>query len=87
MTTVSDHQIKVNRALSLSQVGKYPSSASAMLRAVPDSVLAKVTSRELADLLDAMWDLSAASKAIADAETISEGGVWDNKELRFRALI
>jgi hypothetical protein len=87
MTTTSNHQIKVNRALRQSKIGKHPASASAMLRAVPNSVVAKVSSRELAEMLDAMWSLAEKSKAIANSEAISEGAVWDSQKQEFRELV
>lgn len=86
MTATASHQIKINRALRQSRVGANPSSAKAMLKAVPDSVVAKVSSNELAELLDAMWRLSQKSKAIAESEVVSEGGVWDDTKQAFREL-
>lgn len=54
--------------------------------AVPDSVVARVSSRELAELIDAMWTLSQNSKSIAEAEAVSDGRVWDSKKQEFREL-
>lgn len=64
MKTISDHSIKVNRAVRLSGVGKYPRSARAMLDAIPPSIIACAPSRAIADLLDANWRLAQKSKSL-----------------------
>lgn len=79
MQTMTDHTIKVNRALRMSDIGAYPSSASAMLAAIPSSVIDRLPAREIAALLDANWRLAGKSKAIACADAIAEGMIWDAK--------
>lgn len=86
MTTDTDHPIKVNRAMSLASIGAYPESARAMLRAIPHIVVAALTAKQLAALMDANWTLAQASKAIAERAVIEDGGVWDATRGRFEAL-
>lgn len=86
MATTTNHSRKVNRAMQLAAIGNYPESRSAMLRALPESAIAQLTARGLADMLDAAWQLASASKAIADGDAIAEGGVWDARAQRFREL-
>ena len=68
MDFVGRHAIKINRAMRMSDIGRYPASADAMLRAIPASILAVAPARAVADLLDANWHLAQASKAITDRE-------------------
>lgn len=86
MDFVGRHEIKINRALRLAEVGRYPASASAMMDAVPASARANLTSQELAELLDAMWGVAERSKAIAAREVIDNGRIWDAREQCHRAL-
>ncbi len=86
MTTDTDHTIKVNRAMSLAAIGAYPESARAMLRAIPTIVVAALTSRQLAALLDANWALARNSKAVAARAVLDDGGVWDATRGQFAAL-
>lgn len=67
------HSIKINRALKLSTIGDCGGSADDMLRMIPAATVARLRSRELAELLDAMWTACSASKAIAAREIIDEG--------------
>ena len=57
--------IKITRAYKKSSIGSCPLSAQAMLEAIPDQIIAKLTSDELATLIDANWRLAQRSKAIA----------------------
>lgn len=75
--TIRNHSIKVNRALQSAAIGDCPRSAAAMLEAIPASVIARLTSREIAALLDANWRLALASKAQADREAVQTGAIWD----------
>lgn len=77
---MTDHSIKVTRALGMADIGRYHASASAMLKAVPDCVVERLASADLAALLDSMWALAEKSKSIAEREIIDEGGVWDAGE-------
>lgn len=80
------HRTKINRVMALAEIGSSKASAEAMLRAVPESVIAKVTGQELTQRLDAMWALSQNSKAFAESEAVSDGRVWDSKKQAFREL-
>lgn len=80
------HSIKINRALKLSTIGAHAGSAEAMLESVPDSVIKALPSRQLAQMIDALWQHSSATKAIAARAIIAEGGVWDSRANAFRPL-
>lgn len=82
MTTSPNHTTKVNRALRLSSIGRYGASASAMLQTIPDEVIAALSARHIASILDANWGLAQMSKAIASREIIENGFVWDTRKNR-----
>lgn len=86
MDFVGRHEIKINRAMRLAEIGRYPASAAAMLRPIPAKVIASVTAKTLAAILDANWRIAQESKAIAIKDALDEGGLWDNCQQRFRAL-
>jgi hypothetical protein len=86
MQTLANHQIKVNRAVRISQIGRYPASASAMLRAIPAEVIDALPARLIAVLMDAQWETCQASKAIAEADAITEGAVWDARAQKLREV-
>ncbi len=79
-------QIKINRALLKAKIGSYPSSASAMLDYVPLSVRDTLTSSQLAEMLDALWEACQAAKAIANREVVSDGAVWNARNEQFVEL-
>ena len=58
-------QIKITRAHKKSSIGDCPLSAQAMLESIPSQIIAKLTSDDLAALMDANWQLAQRSKAIA----------------------
>ncbi len=62
--------IKINRAVRLTKMGAYPTTTRDMLRSIPQAVVEALNSRQLAQLLDANWDLAQRSKAIALREGI-----------------
>ncbi len=86
MTTFPSHRTKINRAMRLAKVGENRATAEALLRVLPESVIARVTGQELAELLDAVWKLSRNSKASAETEIVSDGGAWDEDRQAFREL-
>ncbi|QIG79976.1 hypothetical protein [Stakelama tenebrarum] len=80
------HPIKINRALNAAAIGSCPGSASDMLAAIPDSVVAALPGRLLAELLDANWQLAQRSKSLAAREALDEGAVWDDRRERMIEL-
>ena len=80
------HTIKIKRALRLSTIGSCHYSAMAMLDAIPETVVAALTSAQIAELIDANWRLAQASKAIAEREIVAEGAVWDARTERMIEL-
>ncbi|HCZ00196.1 MAG: hypothetical protein A3D16_12055 [Rhodobacterales bacterium RIFCSPHIGHO2_02_FULL_62_130] len=86
MTNNTDHQIKVNRAVKMSAIGSHPRSASAMLGAIPDDVIAALPARLIAQMIDANWQLAQASKALAVRDAIAEGMIWDAAQASHRDI-
>lgn len=80
------HTIKIKRALKLSTIGSCHGSAHAMLAAIPQSVVTSLTSKQLAELIDANWRLAVASKVIAERDIVNEGAVWDARSQRLIEL-
>ncbi|WP_085897976.1 hypothetical protein [Limimaricola soesokkakensis] len=56
----------------LIDIGENRASAEALLHALPESVIARVTGHKLAELLDAMWKLSQNSRASVETEVVSD---------------
>lgn len=86
MDKYTDHSIRVKRALAMSDVGRYPASAAAMLDAIPAEVIAALPARLIAKLLDANWALAQASKCIAEKDALAEGAIWDASGNRYREI-
>ncbi len=80
------HSIKINRAFRTSAIGNYRASALAMLDIVPSRARSKLSGSELGELLDALWTACQQAKAIAAADAIAEGAVWDHRAQTFREL-
>ncbi|MCK5930993.1 MAG: hypothetical protein KAG89_02390 [Fulvimarina manganoxydans] len=80
------HTIKIRRAISMSSIGSLVETRSAMLEAIPASVLATASSRQIADLLDANWALAQRSKASAAEAACDEGAIWDANRQRLREI-
>ena len=77
------HSRKINRARTLTTLGKYPSSFGAMLNYVSDDLRASLTSKQLAAMIDALEKCSKESMAICERACIDEGGVWNAEKQRF----
>lgn len=86
MTNIIDHSRKINRAVKMSGIGTHRESVSAMLRVIPDDVIAALPARLIAQLIDANWRLAQESKAIAAVDAINEGCVWDARKQRHREI-
>lgn len=79
--------IKTNRAQGFSKIGMHPAKVAAMLSHVDRQVLASVSSRTLASVIDSLYAASLAAKAIAMRDAIGEGAVWDAKAQRHRDIV
>lgn len=79
-------QIKIRRAMARADIGRYPGSATAMLDLIPTTVAATLTSAQLAIMLDAMWTACRRSKAIALADALDEGAIWDTRHQCLREI-
>jgi hypothetical protein len=78
--------IKINGALTLANVGRFPGSADAMLERIPEAVATALTSKQLAHLLDALWDACQEAKGLAARDACSEGVVWDARRGELREI-
>ena len=80
------NHIKIEKARKKSSIGSGPMTWRAHLDAVPPSVIARLTSSELAELLDAMRRLTEATKAFHEREIVDEGAIWDARQRRLREI-
>lgn len=79
-------KIKVHRASKISKIGACRLSFAAMIARIPADVAAALTSRQIAFMVDAMWDACQEAKCFSEAECIAQGAVWDAKNKRFHDL-
>jgi hypothetical protein len=63
------HQIKINRARIMSSFGQYPRTWDAIINALPLNVIAKLSSRELVELID-VWQQNRQSGAAAEMKDL-----------------
>lgn len=63
-----DQRLKFSRASSRSKVGRYPRTASAMASYIPEVAWAKLSSRELAELMDGLYQACNDAKRLAGDE-------------------
>ena len=63
----------------MSAIGQYHQSFNDMWLSLPHTVIKNSTSATIALIIDAMWQTSKKSKAIAENEAIENGFVWDHK--------
>ena len=80
------NQIKIAKARKKSSIGSGPMTWRVHLEAVPRSVVARLTSTELAELIDAMRSLTQATKAFHEREIVDEGAIWDARQQRLREI-
>lgn len=62
------HNTKIRRALEKAAIGARPNSAAAMLGYIPETVIEKISSELLAELVDNIWGACVASKAVAQRQ-------------------
>ncbi|MCG8506186.1 MAG: hypothetical protein MI755_16400 [Sphingomonadales bacterium] len=79
-------QIKINRAAQHSETGRYPETFRAMLGHVPADLIARVTGRDLAMIIDALARCATRSKAIAERDACDEGVIWDARKRTLREI-
>lgn len=78
--------IKITRALKVAGIANVPSMATAIRDAVPTSIVAALSSSQLAELYIALnrhWGLAIAH---AEREAIVNGAVWDGKTGHLRDI-
>ncbi len=78
--------IKVERARKLSEVGRYPATYAAVLASLSPEVVAALSSRLLARLLDDVWASWKETKRLHEADIVAEGAVWDAGGRRLRGI-
>lgn len=78
---MTNHSTKITRARRLSAIGRYPASFAAMLDALPQCAIEGLSSKRLAELLDAMWSLAQASKQVALDDAARSGELWGQGHL------
>lgn len=83
---MTDHSRKVSRAIAMSRIGDCRESASAMLRAIPDEVIAALPARLIAQIIDANWRLARVNQAMGQADAINNGCIWDERQQRHRDI-
>ena len=71
-------QTKYNRAKTMSKIGDNHGSFDAMWAHIPATVVEALTSRQLAAMVDGLWDCAGLSKKLACVEAIENGFVWDH---------
>ena len=86
MPNSHNHSIRVKRAIALSILYDVPSSAAAMVRAIPEDVVSSISARLLAQVIDANWRLAQEAKAIAARDAVREGIIWDADQQRHRVI-
>lgn len=69
--------IKINRACRLADVGRYPRSCAEVLAVIPEATIKALASRQLAQLMDAVWRSWQRCKALHERDIVAEGAVWD----------
>lgn len=80
------NHIKIEKARRKSSIGSGPMTWKVHLDAVPASVIARLTSSELAELVDSMRRLTEATKAFHEREIIGEDAIWDARQQRLREI-
>jgi hypothetical protein len=78
--------IKYRRAKALSAIGNLPGSFDAMWGHIPAEVRKALTSRQIASMIDGLWQCANASKAEAEREAVRNGFVWNEANGKIVAL-
>jgi hypothetical protein len=81
-----NHQIKINRALNCSHIGKFSESASQMLEYLPESVIGQLSGKNIAALIDATWSACQEAKGIQEKECVDQGFIWDHRSQKMRDI-
>jgi hypothetical protein len=74
--------IKYRRACVKARVGRFPTSAGAMIDRIPPDVLTALSGAQIASLMDAMWDACQEAKDIAIRDAVADGAVFDGHRMR-----
>jgi hypothetical protein len=78
--------IKIAKARKKSSIGSMPMTWRVHLDAVPPSVVSRLTSSELAELLDGMRGLTIDTKSHHERDIVDEGAIWDERQSRLREI-
>lgn len=80
------HTIKLARARRLSSTGNYPATYDALMEHLPPCVISKLTAREIATMMDALYSATAEAKALQDRANCDQGAVWDSRRQQLISL-
>jgi hypothetical protein len=80
------HTIKLERARRRSHIGNYPATCDAIMRHVPDAVIADGNAAMVAAVIDALYACAQEAKACALRDAATEGVIWDATHQRHREV-
>ena len=80
------HSVKVSRAINKSVIGECGGSAADMLHFVPAAVVGRLSSDELAMMLNGLWSACREAKALAMADALNKGAIWDVRRGTLRKI-
>lgn len=83
---MTDHTIKLNRARQISGIGLYPATYAAIVRHVPDAVVASGSAAMIAAVVDALHACAQEAKGVALRDAVADGVVWDAGQQRHREI-
>lgn len=78
--------VKIDRAFGYSKVGRYTSTANTAWSYIPSSVYAKLSGKQLAELMDAFYRAFENTKAIHERDICQEGVIWDERIQKLREI-
>lgn len=79
--------IKINRARNLAEIGKHPRSFNSMLNIIPKETIESISAKNLAVLIDSVWNGCQQSKLIQEIEICDQGYIWDSRQNKMRDLV
>ena len=81
-----DHSRKINRAIEMSAVGKYPRTAKAALSLIPDALIERFPSVHLALLLNVLDKSHNNGRALEAESILREGAIYDPRTGKMREI-
>jgi hypothetical protein len=81
-----DHSVKINRAFTQSQIGKFPRARAEALSLIPGSLLPWISSSSLALLLDALDQSHRNGRTVEAQSILAEGAIYDPQQNKLREI-